>query len=245
VRPQGYVVEILSGRLVLIDLGAADKVAKGDYFDIVSSEVLTHPLTGDTLAVSPKSVGALQIVQVLDKMSVARLLELTPGENVMSMPIVRVQHAERLEEIQRLSMLQMYQGMSTPLRLALIPGLYQLKNGQKIKGLSILGAQLVAVGLGAGYRFSSNDAFDQHLAQTEANFNFYFDQASDRRSKSNRFFQLAVAAYVYNWVDVLWLGGGRPMAAAGAASGASGRQLSVDLTTGRQGQPLLALTHRF
>ena len=105
VRPQGYVVEILSGRLVLIDLGAADKVAKGDYFDIVSSEVLTHPLTGDTLAVSPKSVGALQIVQVLDKMSVARLLELTPGENVMWMPIVRVQHAERLEEIQRFSSL--------------------------------------------------------------------------------------------------------------------------------------------
>ena len=126
---QGYVVEIVSGRLVFIDLGARNDVAKGDYYDIVSSEIMTHPLTGDTLAVTPKSVGALQVEQVYDKMSLARLLELTPGENVMSMPIVRVRQAERLEEIQKLVKRQEYRGTSAPLRMAVIPGLFQLQSG--------------------------------------------------------------------------------------------------------------------
>lgn len=241
-KPEGYVVDILSGRLVLIDLGARNNVMKGDYYDIVSSEVLTHPLTGDTLAVTPKSVGALQVEQVYDKMSLARLLELTPGENLMSMPIMRVRHPERLQEIQQLMQRRVYRGRSTSLRQALIPGLYQLKSGQKIKGLSILAVELAALGLGAGYRSSSNDAFDKYRAQTEVNFDFYFDQASDRRTTSNRFFRLAVAAYVYSWVDALWLGGGNPLAAVGAPAR---HPVRLDLKVGRDGQPLLALTHRF
>jgi len=244
-KPEGYVVEIVSGRLVFIDLGARNNVMKGDYYDIVSSEVLTHPLTGDTLAVTPKSVGALQVEQVYDKMSLARLLELTPGENVMSMPIAKVRHPERLQEIQQLMTRRVYRGRSTSLRQALIPGLYQLKSGQKIKGLSILGVELAALGLGAGFRSSSNDAFDKYLdlkeGDAEATFTFHFDQASDRRTASNRFFRLAVAAYVYSWVDALWLGGGAPSAVGAYRQ----HRVRLDLKTGRDGEPLLALTHRF
>ena len=47
---------------------------------------------------------------------------------------------------------------------------------------------------------------------------------------------------MYNWVDVLWLGGGRPFAALDASWQ---RLFHLDLKTGRDGLPQLSLTHRF
>ena len=52
---KGVIIRVVEG-LVYIDQGQRDGVMEGDLFDIISHEVLSHPLTGDTLAVTPKLV---------------------------------------------------------------------------------------------------------------------------------------------------------------------------------------------
>ena len=244
-EPDGRIVRIHSAGLVFIDIGTRSGVQPGDLYDIVSSQVLSHPLTGDTLAVTPTSVGALKVEQVFERMSVAKLLSLAPGEDPMLMPIMRVQSPERLEEIQKMMMRQMYHGEGGPtsLRMALIPGLYQIESGEKKKGWAILAASVASFAFGVGYRANSNDWLDRYndleAGLLQSDYDFYFDRASDRRSTSNRLYQLATALYVYNWVDVLWLG-----QAAGLRS-VHARPFDVGLRSARDGQPLLTFTHRF
>ena len=244
-EPDGLIVRIHSAGLVFIDIGTRSGVQPGDLFDIISSEVLSHPLTGDTLAVTPTSVGALKVEQVFDRMSVAKLLSLAPGEDPMLMPIMRVQSPERLEEIQKMMMRRMYHGEGGPtsLRMALIPGLYQIESGEKKKGWAILAASVASFAFGASFRADSNNWLDSYndleadLLQSQ--YDHFFDGASDRRTTSNRLYRLAAALYVYNWVDVLWLG-----QAAGLRS-VHAQPFDVGLRSARDGQPLLTLTHRF
>jgi hypothetical protein len=119
-----------------------------------------------------------------------------------------------------------------------------MRIGEKRKGWALLAAEVLSLAGGFAYRSNSNDWYDQYqnlsAGLTEGDYALYFDKAQDRRRLSNNLFWLSGALFVYNWVDVLWLGEG----AGTAYQAAPTPGLTVGL--GLQGsQPLLRLTHRF
>ena len=128
-------------------------------YDIITSEVLAHPLTGDTLAVTPKSIGAIQVHQVSEKMAIAKLLHLVPGEDAMLKPIAKIRDPDRLSEIERYVKRQTFRalGLDVPRRLAVVPGLYQIRIGERKKGWGLLGVGAASLAGAIGYRASSND----------------------------------------------------------------------------------------
>ena len=229
---------------MFIDLGKRDGVMEGDLFDLMSAEVLTHPLTGDTLAITPKSVGAIRVRQVEEKLAIAELLHIQGGHDPMLMPVSRVQDPERLAEIETYLRRRMYgPGGANSRNLALIPGLYQLKTGEKNKGWTLMGLEAVSLIAAISYRIDSNNWFDQyHELETGQNFDYYFDGAQSRRRWSNRFFWLAGAVYVYNLADVFMLGKGMAMS---ASPPRAPRPLALGLGLNREGMALLQLVHRF
>ena len=77
---KGLVIKNTDG-LIFIDMGRQDNVMKGDLFDIIDNDVVLHPLSGDTLSVTPRSVGALKVLQVYPKMSLAELLHIQGGKD--------------------------------------------------------------------------------------------------------------------------------------------------------------------
>ena len=244
----GLIIRVQQG-IVFVDIGANDGVMKGDYFNIISSETLTHPLTGDTLAVTPKNIGAIQIHQSNPNMAIARILHLMPGEDVMLKPIDRVgADPERLAEIERFAKQELFRslGLDIPRRLAVVPGVYQMRLGEKRKGWALLATGTVSFAAAIGYRASSNDWLDQYeglpAGLPQAEYDRYFNTADERRSRSNRLFWLAGAVYAYNWVDVLWMGG-----RAGAMRARTLQSLHTEMGLGfaSDGDPLFQLVRRF
>ena len=238
---KGVIIRVVEG-LVYIDIGQREGVMEGDPFDIIAYEVLSHPLTGDTLAVTPKSVGAVRVRQVLPKMSIAKVIQLNSGFDPMLMEIARVQSPERLMEIEMLAKHSMYASMGISKRMAFIPGLYQMKMGETRRGWALLVLDSVALVAGIGYRVSSNDWRNQYKQMkhgTSDDFKFYFNEANDRRKLSNRFLWLAGALYAYNWVDVLWMGNG------GMSLKKSQRSLGLGFGISTDGNPMMQLSRRF
>ena len=241
----GLIIRIQSADLVFIDRGSDHGMTRGELFDIVSSEMLVHPRTDSILAVTPKTVGALRILQVYPRTSLARLVQLDRGEDPMLKSISLVRDAERIAEIeeQMLRGVRIAAGMDVSRRVAVIPGLYQMRIGETRKGWALLAAQAVSLTSAFAYRSSSNDWYDQYqnlqAGLLESDYTFYFTKAQDRRTTSNRLFWLAGALYVYNWVDILWLGGASGMAYQPPPTS----RLTVGVGDGLQ--PLLRLTHRF
>ena len=247
---EGMVIRVqqsTKSTLVFIDVGANDGVMRGDLYNIVSSEVLSHPLTGDTLAVTPMNVGAIQVHQVNEKLAIAKLLHLMPGEDAMLKPIAKVRDPDRLAEIEKLVSRARFKarGGSAPRNTALIPGMYQMKVGEKRKGWALLASDAVALVAAFGYRANSNDWKDQYnnldASQPQGVFKFYFSRAASRRNTSNRLFWLAGAIYAYNWADVLWLGESAKMMAHTAP--AKSTQFGLGATS--DGDPLFSIQHRF
>ena len=240
---KGVIIRVVEG-LVYIDQGQRDGVMEGDLFDIISHEVLSHPLTGDTLAVTPKSVGALRVRQVLPKMSIAQVMQLNSGFDPMLMEIARVQTPERLMEIEMLAKRTMFASMGISRRMAFIPGLYQMKMGDERKGWTLLALDGAALAAGIGYRMNSNDWKDRYdrlpAGTAQSDFDFYFNEANDRRKRGNRFLWLAGALYAYNWVDALWMGNG-------GMSYKKSQQpmINLGLGFGREGNAMLQLSSRF
>lgn len=246
ISPDGMVIRV-EDSIVFIDIGQSSGVQAGDLYDIVASEVLAHPLTGDTLAVTPKSVGALQVKQVFLRMSMAQIVHLQAEVDPMLQPIIRMRDQGRLDDVQRRIERRMYraQGLQAPLHLALAPGLYQLRVGEEKKGRIIAGLEVASLVAGFAYRASSNDWHDRYANLPEnadiETFDYYFEGASDRRQWSNRFFWLAGAVYAYNWMDVLWLGGGTRA----LRSVTYQPNLQVGMGLASDGHPLLHVTRRF
>ncbi len=247
---EGMVIRVqhsAKSTLVFIDVGANDGVMKGDLYNIVSSEVLSHPLTGDTLAVTPMNVGAIQVHQVNEKLAIAKLLHLMGGEDAMLKPIAKVQDPDRLAEIEKLVSRARFKarGGSAPRNTALIPGMYQMKVGEKRKGWALLASDAVALVAAIGYRTNSNDWKDHYnnlpAGLPDSQYEFYFSRAEDRRKASNRLFWLAGAIYAYNWADVLWLGESAKMMAHTAP--ANSTQFGLSATS--DGHPLFSIQHRF
>jgi len=247
---EGMVIRIQhssKSTLVFIDVGANDGVMRGDLYNIVSSEVLSHPLTGDTLAVTPMNVGAIQVHQVNEKLAIAKLLHLVPGEDAMLKPIAKVQDPDRLAEIEKLVSIARFKarGGSAPRSIALVPGMYQMKVGEKRKGWALLASDAVALIAAIGYRTNSNDWKDQYnnlpAGLPDSQYEFYFSRAEDRRKTSNRLFWLAAAIYAYNWADVLWLGESAKM----MAHTSPDRSTQFGLSATSEGDPLFGIQHRF
>jgi hypothetical protein len=174
--------------------------------------MLVHPLNDSILAVTPKSVGSLQVLQVYHRTALARLLQLDCGEDPILKPIERVVDAERRAEIEKMMLrgVRMAVGVDVSRRLAVIPGLFQARIGETRKGWGLLAASGASLIGGFAYRSNSNDWYDQYqnlpAGLPESDYTFYFTKAQDRRSRSNNMFWLAGALYIYNWVDILWLG---------------------------------------
>ncbi len=236
---KGIIIRVMD-RLLFIDMGSQDGVQEGDIFDIVDAEVITHPLSGDTLSVTPRSIGALRVRQVYPKMALAELMHIQGAKNPMLMQIAPIQDPERLMEVERF-LKQSPMGGGVSQRSVLVPGLYQYRMGGKRKGLGFMGVELTALTLGMIYRSDSNSWFDAYNelppGTAPSVFDDRFSKASDLRSWSNRFFLLAGAVYVYNLVDVMWMGGGMSMN--------TQKRISLDVGIGGERAPLLQITHRF
>jgi hypothetical protein len=241
----GYIIRVQTGNLVLIDLGQGDGVAPGDLFDIVSAEILRHPLRDTILAVTPKAIGAVQVKQVYPRMSLALIIDLDAGEDPMLKSIMRVRNPDRIDDLAKAMTRQVFRVASSgvSLRTAVIPGIYQKQIGERTKGWALLGLETVALIGGFAYRSSSNDWLDQYHAldtsfpQTE--FDRYFNEAQDRRKMSNRLFWVAGALYLYNWADVLWMGSAPRLAST------AGPRTQVGVGLADRGQPMLQIRRRF
>jgi len=239
---KGIVVRV-ADKMIFIDLGRRDGVQPGDLFDILTSEVLAHPLTGDTLAVTPKSVGALRVFQVEEKISLAELLHIEGNQDPMLMKVARIQDPERLMEIEKYMERRVHMGSGSSRNLALVPGLYQLRTGERRKGLALMGLEAASLMAGISYHFSSKDWENEYqkLDSPTDDFDYYYKEARDRRNWSNRFFWLAGALYAYNWIDVMWTDSSPMM----SLSARSKVPLALGLGLNRSGQALLQMTHRF
>lgn len=244
----GLIIRIQAADLVFIDRGAEHNISRGDLFDIISSEMLIHPLSDSILAVTPKSVGSLQVLQVYPRTSLAKLIQLDRDEDPMLKPIARVRDPDRRARIEKqmLRGMRAASGMDASRRLAAIPGLYQTRIGETRKGWGLMAATGLSLVGGLAYRSNSNDWYDQYqnlpAGLPESDYTFYFTKAQDRRSLSNKLFWLAGALYVYNWADILWLSGSGGLTSQVPQSPGSG--LHVGLGTDGD-RPLLRLTRRF
>ncbi|MCC5831068.1 MAG: hypothetical protein JJU36_16620 [Phycisphaeraceae bacterium] len=75
-RPDGRVVSVLrEGDLVLVDMGRDDRVPLGLTFEIFEAALGDIPAGGD-------SKGAVEIIELRDRTSVARVVRTTPGERI-------------------------------------------------------------------------------------------------------------------------------------------------------------------
>ena len=243
---KGIIIRLVD-RLAYIDLGRRDGVQPGDLFDIVAPDVLADPLTGDTLAVSSQEVGALRVLQVFDKMSIAELLHMQAGKDPLFMNITPIDSADRLVDIEQYLQSPKYAGSGESRRLALIPGMYQLRSGQKRKGLSLMLAEAASLVAGLGLRVSSNDWKDRYDAYRGPDEDYLVELGEgmqNRRRWSNRFFWLAGALYAYSWIDALWVPGSpgmmaQPRIPSRSPSLALGLRIDPGTWTGLQ------LVHRF
>ena len=240
----GMVIRVMD-RLLFIDAGQHQGVQEGEFFNILSTNIVSHPITGDTLAIAPKNIGAIRVIQVYEKMALGEVIQLQEDTDPMLMQISRVKDTMRRQELE--AHLQWHvktakrSGLS-PL-LGFVPGVYQIRSGSPVKGWIIAGVQGIALGSGIVYRLQSNDWLDQYnaLPETSKQFDFYFEGASDRRRMSNRLFLLAGAVYTYNLIDAMWMSG----RSNGMGVGQAQRRWEIGMGLAREGHAQLQLTRRF
>ena len=244
---QGTVVRVMDDGLVFIDLGFNASITEGDFFNIVSNEIVYHPLKPDSVLVTtPLEVGVLQVIQVYPKMALAKLIHIQDGEDPMLKQVTRVSDPERLVEAEIFVQQQMRGSLGgISRRAALVPGLYQIKMSSPYKGWTLLGVEAVSLIAGFSYRASSNswkeqyDKLDPELPQSD--YDFYFETAQDHLNWSKRFFWVAGVAYAYNWFDALLNRGGVPMNMQRSAP----RSLELGWGLDGRGHALLQLVRRF
>ena len=245
----GTIVKMISGDLVYVDKGANANVMTGDIFDIVSDETVYHPLTDSVLAVTTTTIGAIKILQVFEKTALAKLVHIQLGEDPMLKQVVPISGPERLADVES-QMMRDDRGLNAGLsrRLAIVPGLYQMKMGDRRKGWVLMGLEAATLVAGLSYRSSSNDWKDQYdrLTYSRDDFDLYLNGAKDRRMWSNRFLRLAAVVYAYSWFDVLWEGRGMPINMKVDPRQAR-RKPALKLGVGgdQSGNSLLQLVHRF
>ncbi len=235
-RAEGVIIRV-EGSLGYIDAGHQQGLMEGDLLDIMSTEILTHPLSGDTLSVTPTAVGALRVRQVFQRFAIGELVHVEPGQDPMLMQVYRILDPERMSQVMLYAQRFAYAvaGSGVPKRLAFVPGLYQFKLGTPGKGWALLGLEAAALTAGVLCHVQSANYYDNYqglgAGYTQDEFDRQFDKASTWHRRSNRAYWLAGAVAAYNWIDVLWLGKGPALE--------SGMEMSS------QGTPLFQLAYRF
>lgn len=237
-EPRGLIIGV-TDRLVYVDLGQRDGIREGELFDIVSTEVLSDPLSGDTLAVTPQSVGAIRVRQVFEKVSLAELVQLEPGRDPMLMRVMPIQDPARLAEVETITVTG--GGLTGPSWVsALVPGLHQYQAGRRMKGLTLMGLEGASLAAAVVFRLSSNDWQDEYENYHVNNHHLVKlgEGMQSRRRWSNRFFWLSAGLYAYNLIEVRW-------AQRRAGEFIEAPTLDVGMSLDGQGQPLLCLVRTF
>lgn len=214
---QGTVVRVMSDELVFIDLGSNASIVEEDLFDLVSNEIVYHPLRPDSVLVTtPQEVGILKVIQVYPKMALAKLIHLKDGEDPMLKQVRRISNPERLVEAEIFLEQKKRESLGGgSKRAVLIPGLYQIKMGKSYKGWTLLGLEAVSLITAFSYRASSDSWKEQYdnlpPGLPAGDYDRYFETARDHLNWSKRFFWVAGAVYAYSCFDVLLNRGGAPM----------------------------------
>ena len=241
---EGTIVKMISSELVFVDRGVDASVMTGDLYDIVADETVYHPLTDSVLAVTTQTIGAIKILQVFPKTALAQLVHIEMGEDPMLKKIIQISDAERLADIES-RMLRDMRGVKggVSLRLAVVPGLYQINMGERRKGWILIGLETASLVAGLTYRASGNDWKDQYdrLTNPGDDFDRYIKGANDRRKSSNMYLKLAGLVYAYNWFDVLWEGRSLPV----NLDVAEPRRLQLGVGVDQGGNSVLQMVHRF
>ena len=90
-----------------------------------------------------------------------------------------------------------------------LPGLYQIRTGNWAKGLLIMAIQGGSMGAFLHYRKSADDYYETYNRLSPGlspdRYDYYFDEATNRRTLSNRMGLLAGVTYGFHLVDVLFL----------------------------------------
>ena len=234
--PEGIIIRV-AGSLAYVDAGQQQGLMEGDLLDIMSSEIVTHPLSGDTLSVSPMPVGALRVRQIFPRFAIGEIVHLEAGQDPMLMPVFRITDPDRMAQVMLYAQHYTYAATSSGVskHLALIPGLYQLNLGTPSKGWTLLSLEAASLTTALLCRVQSNNYYQNYHSldgryQVEE-FDRQFDQASTWHRRSNAAFWVAGSVCAYNWIDALWLG------KAPAVTG--GMEMSS------QGTPLFQLAYRF
>lgn len=234
-RSEGVIIRV-DGSLAYIDAGQQQGLMEGDLLDIMSTEILTHPLTGDTLSVTPTAVGALRVRQVFPRFAIGEMVHIEPGQDPMLLPVYRIMDPERMSQVMLYAQRYTYAvaGAGASKRLALIPGLYQFKVGAPVKGWALLGLEAAAFTAGVLSHVQSGnyyENYDKLTTHSVEQFDYQFERANTWHRRRNAALWLAGAVCAYNWIDVFWLG--------------KAPALESGLELGHQGTPLLQLAYRF
>ena len=83
VKTQGHVVKI-EGEKVYIDLGFQDGVKEGMTFQVYREERIIHAKTGELLKTVKVDIGRIEVVKVYPKSSIAKVVSLSPNEQIES-----------------------------------------------------------------------------------------------------------------------------------------------------------------
>jgi hypothetical protein len=235
---RGLIIEV-ADHLVYLDLGQRDGIGEGELFDIVSTEVLTDPVSGDTLMVTPATIGVVRVRQVFEKLSVAEVLQLQPGQNPLLLRVAPIQDAERL--VQLAAMAAVTPGRAGPGAIAsLVPGLHQYRSGQRAKGIAMASAEGGLLLAATAFRWSSNDwhrRYQDYAGADEAYLVHLGEGMQSRRRWSNSLYWLSAGVYAFNFIQVRW---GEP---AEPGQPATGTELGLRLDG--QGSPSLCLVRSF
>ncbi len=235
---RGLIIEV-ADHLAYLDLGQRDGISEGELFDIVSTEVLTDPSSGDTLMVTPATIGVVRVRQVFEKMSVAEILQLQPGQNPVLLRVAPIQDAERL--VQLAAMAATVPGRAGPGAMAsLVPGLYQYRSGQRAKGIALAGVEAGLLLTATAFRWSSNDwhrRYQDYAGADEAYLVHLAEGMQSRRRWSNSLYWLSAGVYAFNFVQVRW---GEP-----ADSGQPAANTELGLRLDGPGSACLCLVRSF
>lgn len=233
--PEGVIIRT-EGSLAYVDAGQQQGLMEGDLLDIMTSEVLTHPLSGDTLSVTPVAVGALRVRQVFARFAIGEVVHLEAGQDPMLMPVYRITDPERMSQVMLYAQHYSYESASSgvPRHLALIPGLYQFGLGARGKGWTLLGLEVTSLTAAILCRVQSDNYYQNYHSLTThpvTEFDFQFERANTWHKRSNVAFWTAGAVCAYNWIDALWLG--------------KTPSLEGGMEMSSQGFPLFQLAYRF
>ena len=252
-QERGYVIRILE-HLVYVDVGTRDGVEVGDLYEVVRSEKVVHPVTGEEVGGVEVRVGAIQVTQVFEKMSVGEILE-GDGEIKMLHTIKRVTDPERVSSLlsarstggAELEIGPKVGGGTQVKKIwGIAPGLYQVKRGHPIRGYSMMAAEVGLLAYALKARSSSSRAHDEYKKLPRGTPQEKFDDTFkeyERNGKRSRWLFRAVGAiYLYNLVEVLLLD--RSVSGTGDGGGEGDIRWSVRLD-GSPGSPRLNLSVPF